>query len=356
MAALDAAAAVEEEEFAPVGSGDVSFAESSAGGADGSTLVSKEGNTIIMKGGVCYKIADTADDIPDHYAMGLAWDVTDGKNIDLDASVITLTDKLEEVEIVYFGKLKSKTGSLVHQGDEREGDEDGDDETIKVNLGLVREEVTYLCFVVNSYSGEKLMCVKDCKAHFYNSDTLEESGSFDISDNKAMANTALLMMILCKVGNGTGGYDWYAHAVGEAAEGKTAKENVDEFQDYLKANPLKENIMSHIAEKAEQAAAAAASAATAAKKESAFAKVKLSTAMLAAAKKAQEARMARTADRRKKLGLAAKAANVKVAFETPSGAMQEFEVSAAMIDTLEVEKANGETVFEVLVVDCWVKA
>ena len=123
MAALDAAAAVEEEEFAPVGSGDVSFAESSAGGADGSTLVSKEGNTIIMKGGVCYKIADTADDIPDHYAMGLAWDVTDGKKIDLDASVITLTDKLEGVEIVYFGKLKSKTGSLVHQGDEREGDD-----------------------------------------------------------------------------------------------------------------------------------------------------------------------------------------------------------------------------------------
>ena len=49
-------------------------------------------------------------------SMGLAWDVTDGKNIDLDASVITLTEGLEQVEIVYFGKLKSQTGSIVHQG------------------------------------------------------------------------------------------------------------------------------------------------------------------------------------------------------------------------------------------------
>jgi stress response protein SCP2 len=43
---------------------------------------------------------------------------------------------------------------MIFPGDEREGDEEGDDETINVNLGLVKDEVTYLCFVVNSYSGE----------------------------------------------------------------------------------------------------------------------------------------------------------------------------------------------------------
>ena len=117
MAALDAASApAEEEEFAPVGVTNVSFSAESSGGSGGEVLLPKGGNTVLMKSGTCYKIADTADDIPDHYAMGLAWDVTDGKNIDLDASVITLTEGLEQVEIVYFGKLKSQTGSIVHQG------------------------------------------------------------------------------------------------------------------------------------------------------------------------------------------------------------------------------------------------
>jgi hypothetical protein len=239
---------------------------------------------------------------------------------------------------------------MIFPGDEREGDEEGDDETINVNLGLVKDEVTYLCFVVNSYSGEKLMCVKDCKAHFYNSETLEESGSFEMTDDKQMASTALLMMILVKVGNPDGGCDWYAHAVGRAADGRTAKDNVDEFQDYLRTNPLKANIQAHIAAQTEAAAAAAAAAANL---KASFAKVQLSTQMLLKAKEQQAERIAKAAARRQKLGLAAQAAMVKLAFNTPSGGTQEFEVPVATITDLGSSKANGTTVFEVGVVDMW---
>lgn len=41
-------------------------------------------------------------------------------------------------------------------GDEREGDEKGDDESIHIDLGLVHESVSYIGIVVNSYSGQEL--------------------------------------------------------------------------------------------------------------------------------------------------------------------------------------------------------
>ena len=35
---------------------------------------------------------------------------------------------------MYFGQLRSRDGSVVHGGDEREGDEKGDDEKIHIDL------------------------------------------------------------------------------------------------------------------------------------------------------------------------------------------------------------------------------
>jgi tellurium resistance protein TerZ len=66
--------------------------------------------------------------------MGLAWDVTNGVNIDLDASCVFLDKAFQVVDQVWFRQLRSKDGAMVHQGDEREGDEAGDDESIKVHV------------------------------------------------------------------------------------------------------------------------------------------------------------------------------------------------------------------------------
>ena len=38
--------------------------------------------------------------------MGLAWDVTNGVNIDLDASAIVLDANLNQLDLVYFGKVR----------------------------------------------------------------------------------------------------------------------------------------------------------------------------------------------------------------------------------------------------------
>src|SRR5665811_1787971 len=75
-------------------------------------------------------------------------------DIDCDASVLMLDekDKLRGKEnLVYFGNLKSKCGSIQHMGDNLTGDGDGDDEQIMVDLSSLPQNIVKLVFVVNIY-------------------------------------------------------------------------------------------------------------------------------------------------------------------------------------------------------------
>ncbi|OLS37769.1 TerD family protein [Bacillus sp. MRMR6] len=86
-----------------------------------------------------------------------------GANIDCDASVIMLgaNDKIQNNnDVIYFGNLKSRDGSVQHSGDNLTGDGDGDDEQVMVELSRVPTNVQKLVFVVNIYD-----CVKR-KQHF----------------------------------------------------------------------------------------------------------------------------------------------------------------------------------------------
>ncbi len=79
-------------------------------------------------------------------------------NIDCDASVIMLgeNERLQSNnDVIYFGNLKSKDGSVQHSGDNLTGDGDGDDEQIVVDLNRVPATIQKLVFVVNIYDAVK---------------------------------------------------------------------------------------------------------------------------------------------------------------------------------------------------------
>lgn len=69
--------------------------------------------------------------------MGLAWDITDGKEVDLDASCLFLDDKFAQIDCVWLVQKNSNDGAMVHTGDNMKGDGSGDDESITVNLLLM---------------------------------------------------------------------------------------------------------------------------------------------------------------------------------------------------------------------------
>jgi tellurium resistance protein TerZ len=193
----------------------------------------------VLSKGHGHKIADCTDKIDDNFMFGLSWDVTGGQAIDLDASCVFLDASLNMIDEVWFRELRSKDGSMQHMGDEREGDAVGDDEKIQFNLDRVSREATYLCFTINSFSGQELNDVKSASCRLYNSGTKEELSSYNLSSDKLLNCTALLMAVLYRGGGGAGGdSEWYCHAVGESANGRTVNDNVDEWQAFLRKKPL----------------------------------------------------------------------------------------------------------------------
>ena len=86
--------------------------------------------------------------------VGLGWDMAvSGRAIDCDASAFAckngkLTDKND---IVYFGHLTHKSGSIVHTGDNLTGAGEGDDEQIIVDFSKLPSDYDKIVFVVNIY-------------------------------------------------------------------------------------------------------------------------------------------------------------------------------------------------------------
>ena len=124
----------------------------------------------VMRKGSTIHIGDYVRNskIPKWVTFGLTWDVTDGVNIDLDASAICLGKDLRPLDIIFFKQLRSKDGSVRHSGDEREGDEMGDDERINVSLPNTSPDIHYIAFVINSYSGKcscHCVCVYNIDRH-----------------------------------------------------------------------------------------------------------------------------------------------------------------------------------------------
>ena len=73
--------------------------------------------------------------------VGLGWDprTTAGEAFDLDASALLIgaSGKVRSNDdFIFYNQLQSTDGSVVHQGDNRTGDGDGDDEQILIDLDL----------------------------------------------------------------------------------------------------------------------------------------------------------------------------------------------------------------------------
>ena len=86
--------------------------------------------------------------------IGLGWDAraTDGTDFDLDASAFLLGENgkvADDSHFIFYGQLSFSNGSVVHQGDNRTGDGDGDDEVIEVDIQRVPGYVQKISFSVS---------------------------------------------------------------------------------------------------------------------------------------------------------------------------------------------------------------
>lgn len=152
-------------------------------------------------------------------------------DIDCDASVLMLdgNDKLVGKDnLIYFGNLKSKCGSVQHMGDNLTGDGDGDDEQIMVDLSSIPQNIMKLVFVVNIYAAAQR------KQHF---GMIQNAfiRLVNISDNKEMFRFNLTEEYSGKTGLFAGEIyrnngEWKFIAVGEGDSSSGLGEMVKKYQ------------------------------------------------------------------------------------------------------------------------------
>jgi len=135
-------------------------------------------------------------------------------SIDLDASCVMFDDNNKAVDTVYFGHLKSKDGSVVHTGDNRTGDGDGDDEQIIVDLDKVPATVKSLVFTVNSFTGQTFDAVENAYCRIVDSGSKTEVARYTLSAQGS--HTAQIMAKVYRHGG-----EWKMHAIGENGTGRT---------------------------------------------------------------------------------------------------------------------------------------
>jgi tellurium resistance protein TerZ len=137
--------------------------------------------------------------------------------VDLDASCATFDDNNKALEVIYFGNLKSKSGSIRHSGDDVVGDTGGDD-------GL--DNVTKIAFVLNIFRGQDFKTIPFASIRIYegtSSHVNEVFATYDIANGPNFAGHVSMVMGVFYKKNG----EWKFNAIGEPTADKDLKGTLD---------------------------------------------------------------------------------------------------------------------------------
>jgi tellurium resistance protein TerD len=91
--------------------------------------------------------------------IGLGWDAraTDGADFDLDASAFLLNAEgrvRSDADFIFYGQMQGLGGAITHSPDNLDGEGDGDDEWVKVDLTKVPSDVQKIAVTVTIHDAE----------------------------------------------------------------------------------------------------------------------------------------------------------------------------------------------------------
>ncbi|MEG3868466.1 pentapeptide repeat-containing protein [Microcoleus sp. AT8-B4] len=122
-------------------------------------------------------------------AIALGWQVSQtAQNCDIDASVFMLAADgriPDEKYFVFYNNLTSPDGAVRHSGDNRNGQIDGDDETVYVDLSKINSAIQEIVFVVTLHEGQEknqsFSQVTNAFIRLYNSENLGELVRYNLN-------------------------------------------------------------------------------------------------------------------------------------------------------------------------------
>ncbi|MCU1405124.1 MAG: chemical-damaging agent resistance protein [Glaciihabitans sp.] len=150
--------------------------------------------------------------------IGLGWDIrtTAGRAFDLDASAILVgaNGKVRsDADFIFYGQMQDAIGSVVHLGDNRTGEGEGDDEQILIDLNLVPADVAKVVIAVSIYEAQahnlNFGQVRNSFVRIVNNDTQSELAHYELGEEVASENAVIFAEIYRYNG------EWRFRAVGQ---------------------------------------------------------------------------------------------------------------------------------------------
>lgn len=157
--------------------------------------------------------------------VGLGWDEVKRKGgffapkpqpIDCDASALLLKNGklIDNTDLVYFGNLRHKSGTVQHLGDNLTGAGDGDDEQIVVDLSRVPAEYDRIVVVVTIYQAiqrkQHFGLIENAFIRIVDGKTNQEMCRYNLSENYPNM-TAMIFGEIYRHNN-----EWKFNAIGQA--------------------------------------------------------------------------------------------------------------------------------------------
>ncbi|MCB9427161.1 MAG: TerD family protein [Flavobacteriales bacterium] len=158
---------------------------------------------------------------------------TSKEAVDLDASCVLYDSSKNAIDVIYFGSLKSKDGSIKHSGDDLTGDMDGDDgldnEIITVDFSKLSSNIEHVAFVLNSFRGHDFGTIPFASIRIYEGTPTrvnEVFATYNIAKGEGFAgHVSMVMGVFYKRNN-----EWKFNAIGEPTRDKKLEETIKTVQ------------------------------------------------------------------------------------------------------------------------------
>lgn len=161
-------------------------------------------------------------DLP-KFTIGLGWDTntsSTGSAFDLDASVFILGENkklISDEHFVFYNNLQSPDSAVVHTGDNLDGEGDGDDESIKIDLTSITSQAAEIVVVVTIHKADERKQnfgqVHNSFIRIFNTDTQEEILKYELEEDFSVETAVEFGRIYKKNGQ------WKFEAIGVGQKG-----------------------------------------------------------------------------------------------------------------------------------------
>lgn len=157
------------------------------------------------------------------FTIGLGWDTNTcniGSAFDLDASVFVLGENkklLSDEYFIFYNNLHTPDGAVVHTGDNLDGEGNGDDESIKIDLTLIDAQAAEIVVVVTIHKADERKQnfgqVRNSFIRIFNTDTQEEILKYELEEDFSVETAVEFGRIYKKNGQ------WKFDAIGVGQKG-----------------------------------------------------------------------------------------------------------------------------------------